>query len=114
MGEMQAGSPASEQAFQAERVIAQAESQFAHSRQQPLVAIEQSTVVKADPQAQANTSDFMVVSVAGSTVLFVFLAAQNVARSIYGEKRSGSFRRLLAAPCASPSCWSASYYPTYS
>ena len=102
MGEMQAGSPASEQAFQAERVIAQAESQFAHSRQQPLVTIEQSTAAKDGAQEQGNSSDFMVVSVAGSTVLFVFLAAQNVARSIYDEKRSGSFRRLLAAPIHKP------------
>lgn len=102
MGEMQAGSPASEQAFQAERVIAQAEKQFAHSRQTPLVAIEQSTAVKEGAQEQANTSDFMVVSIAGATVLFVFLAAQNVARSIYDEKRTGSFRRLLAAPLHKP------------
>jgi ABC-2 type transport system permease protein len=31
-------------------------------------------------------------------VLFVFIAAQNTARSIYDEKKVGSFRRLLAAP----------------
>jgi ABC-2 type transport system permease protein len=35
-------------------------------------------------------------------VLFVFLTAQATARSIYDEKRTGSFRRLLAAPISKP------------
>jgi len=38
------------------------------------------------------------VAVPGFTVLFVFLLAQTTARSIYDEKKIGSFRRLLAAP----------------
>ena len=39
----------------------------------------------------------------GFTVLFVFLAAANTARSIYDEKKGGSFRRLMAAPISKAS-----------
>ena len=38
------------------------------------------------------------IAVPGVTVLFVFLTAQTTARSIYDEKKGGSFRRLMAAP----------------
>jgi ABC-2 type transport system permease protein len=38
------------------------------------------------------------LAVPGFTVLFVFLTAQATARSIYDEKKVGSFRRLLASP----------------
>jgi ABC-2 type transport system permease protein len=42
--------------------------------------------------------DAIQMAVSGFLVLFMFLAAQATARSIYEEKRVGSFRRLLAAP----------------
>jgi len=38
------------------------------------------------------------VYVPGFAVLFIFLTAQTTAQSIYEEKKTGSFRRLLAAP----------------
>jgi ABC-2 type transport system permease protein len=41
--------------------------------------------------------------VPGFTVLFVFLTAQSTARSVYDEKKTGSFRRLLAAPISKAS-----------
>jgi ABC-2 type transport system permease protein len=41
--------------------------------------------------------------VPGITVLFVFMAAQTAARSVYDEKKVGSFRRLLAAPMSKAS-----------
>src|SRR4030066_896792 len=41
MGEMQAGNPDAEQAFQADKVMAQAKSQFDQSRITPLVAVDQ-------------------------------------------------------------------------
>lgn len=43
------------------------------------------------------------LSVAGFTIMFVFLTGQTTARSIYDEKRVGSFRRLLAAPISKAS-----------
>ena len=47
--------------------------------------------------------DAAQLAVPGFTVLFVFLAAQATARSIYNEKKVGSFRRLLAAPMSKAS-----------
>jgi len=38
------------------------------------------------------------IGVPGFAVLFIFLTAQITARSIYDEKKTGTFRRLLAAP----------------
>ena len=40
----------------------------------------------------------MQLGVPGFAVLFIFLTAQITARSIYDEKKTGTFRRLLAAP----------------
>ena len=47
------------------------------------------------------------------TVLFVFLAAQTTARSIYEEKKVGSFRRLMAAPLSKATCWSGKMLPNF-
>ena len=38
------------------------------------------------------------IGVPGFAVLFIFLTAQITSRSIYEEKKTGTFRRLLAAP----------------
>ncbi len=99
LGEMQAGNPEALEAFDPERVLAQAKAQFERSRFTPLVAIEQgfpgSTERETSGQAVFDLSRSIVP---GMTVLFVFLAAPTVARSIYEERKMGSLRRLLAAP----------------
>lgn len=97
MGEMQAGEAQALQAFDPQRVLAQAKSQFERSRVQPLITIAQSTPAKAT-EAEAPVFDLSATIVPGMAVLFVFLAAPTVARSIYEERKMGSLRRLLAAP----------------
>jgi ABC-2 type transport system permease protein len=102
MGEMQANAPpAFQQAFSAEVVQEQAREQFESSRTRPLVTVQQRIPQKGDAEKQEPS--FAQTSVPGFTVLFVFLAAQNTARSIYDEKRLGSFRRLMAAPISKAS-----------
>ncbi len=63
--------------------------------------MQQRVPQKGDEEEQEPS--FAQTSVPGFTVLFVFLAAQNTARSIYDEKRVGSFRRLMAAPISKAS-----------
>jgi ABC-2 type transport system permease protein len=99
MGDMQAASPGGDQAFRAERLIAQAESQMVQAQTTPLVAVEQ----VAPQKMRATTSKApqfpgLQYYVAGFTVLFVFLAAGTTAQMIHAEKKQGAFRRLLAAP----------------
>ncbi|OGO68111.1 MAG: hypothetical protein A2Z49_12745 [Chloroflexi bacterium RBG_19FT_COMBO_56_12] len=96
MGEMQAGNPDAEQAFQADKVMAQAKSQFDQSRITPLVAVDQ--VVPSVEGGTKFTFDLGASSVPGMAVLFVFLSAASVAHNIYEERKIGSLRRLLSAP----------------
>jgi ABC-2 type transport system permease protein len=97
IGEMQAASPVQSAAFTTDNYVAQARAQFESSRTRPLVTVEQ-----VEPASAQSNDEFQFdvtnSSVAGFIVLFVFLAAQTTARSIYDEKRAGSFRRLLASP----------------
>lgn len=97
MKAMQAANPASQIAFDPERIAAQARSQFERSRETPLVAVRQVNPAQEEAQAavQFNLGDTIVP---GITVLFVFLAAQSMARSIHEERKNGSLRRLLSAP----------------
>jgi ABC-2 type transport system permease protein len=97
MGQMQSGQPQADQAFNAERILAQAKSQFEHSRTQPLVAIVEE-LPKAETTEVQTGIDFGATIVPGMVVLFVFLSASTVARAIYEERKAGSLRRLLAAP----------------
>jgi ABC-2 type transport system permease protein len=94
MGDMQAGSPAEPEVFTSERYIAQASSQFERAATRPLVAVEQTgpTTVAEEEEEAGGTN------IGTLAVLFVFLAAQSIAVSIFEERRSGSFRRLLAGP----------------
>jgi len=96
-GEMQSSAPAEFQIYDLDVLTRQARSQFKASEDRPLVAVKLEY-----PQAVtvALEDDFSMVqfSVPGFTVLFAFLVAQASARSIYDEKKTGSFRRLLAAP----------------
>lgn len=97
MGEMQAGAPAEQQqAFGTEKVQAQARGQFAQAQTRPLVEVKQT--VPAQPETAVNLATLADIAVPGMVVLFAFLTAQTTARSIYDEKKIGSFRRLLAAP----------------
>lgn len=96
MGEMQAGDPDAAQAFGAERAQAQARSQFERAQDQPLVAVVQK--VPGQKVEKLDLSSVADVAVPGAAVLFIFMAAQTTAQSIYDEKKVGSFRRLLAAP----------------
>lgn len=54
-------------------------------------------------EEQEPQPSFAQTSVPGFTVLFAFLAAGNTARSIFDEKKVGSFRRLMAAPISKAS-----------
>ncbi len=96
MGDMQATAPEQYQVFSTQRVLAQAHSQFVTAQARPLINIVQT--VPQQEQQQAVTPDLSLSAVPGFTILFVFLAGQTTARSIYDEKKIGSFRRLVAAP----------------
>lgn len=103
MAEMQASSPpAFQQAFSVDRVQAQAIEQFKSAEARPLITVQQSVPQRGEDEEHQEPS-FSQASVPGFTVLFVFLAAQNTARSIYDEKKVGSFRRLMAAPISKAS-----------
>jgi ABC-2 type transport system permease protein len=96
MGEMQAGQPGAEEIWTVDRAKAQARAQFERAATQPLVGVAQRVPAREGAsEIQVNMTD---AAVPGFTVLFLFLAAQAAARSIYEEKKAGSFRRLLAAP----------------
>jgi len=76
--------------------IVMAESQFERSRTAPLVGL----AAKWPDQVTQGRDDFSpsTFSVAGFAIMFAFITAQNTARSIFDEKKEGTFRRLLAAP----------------
>ncbi len=96
---MQAMTSAEHQALTAERIIAQAEAQFEHARERPLVTlVQRPPSLDGDESEARGLPDAVQLAVPGFAVLFVFLTAQATAGSIYEEKRRGTFRRLLAAP----------------
>ncbi len=100
MAEMQAANPEAESAFSEERIQQLIAAQQAKSKERPLISVVETTLAElskteAGEQARPTVGQTMV---AGMAVMFVFLAAQNTAMSIFKEKRQGSFRRLLAAP----------------
>ena len=97
MSEMQANAPQDQQVFTAERSIAQARSQFESAETRPLISIRQRLPGRPEDQGP-DLAEVSKGTAPGFAVLFVFLAAQTTARSIYDEKKTGSFRRLLAAP----------------
>ncbi len=112
MGEMQADAPEGAQVFSIERSMAQARSQFESAEEQPLIEI-----VQRLPNTSAEESEEMPegiqLAVSGFTVLFIFLLAQTTARSIYDEKKAGSFRRLMAAPMSKASLLSGKMLPNF-
>jgi len=96
MADMEAAAPPEQQSFTTEIIIEQAQSQFARSRTEPLLAVEESWPEHLlEEEEDINP---LSVNVPGFAVLFIFLTASTTAQTIYAEKKVGSFRRLLAAP----------------
>ncbi|MGD8627156.1 MAG: ABC transporter permease [Anaerolineae bacterium] len=100
MAEMQADAADTSQAFGLEAMQAQARGQFEAAQTEPLVEVIQK--VPGQDEEKEEPLSVADIAVPGATVLFVFMTAQTVARSIYDEKKIGSFRRLLAAPVPRP------------
>jgi len=96
MGEMQANAPAEYQVFDFEHILVQAHDQFERAQTRPLITVVQS--VPKQETKQETALDLSKSAVPGFAVLFVFLTAQTTARSIFEEKKIGTFRRLVAAP----------------
>jgi len=97
MGNMQAATSPEEQVFTTDIIVEQAQSQIARARTEPLLAVEESwpEILQGREKQEFNP---LSVYIPGFAVLFIFLTAQTTAQSIYEEKSTGSFRRLLAAP----------------
>jgi ABC-2 type transport system permease protein len=110
MGDMQANaSEEYQEAFSAERLQAQAREQFEHT--QTLVTLAQT--FPEQQKEREEMPDAAQLSVPGFTIMFVFLTAQTTARSIYDEKKVGSFRRLLAAPMSKASLLTGKMLPNF-
>lgn len=109
MGDMQANAPEEYQVFTTDRVISQARSQFETAQTRPLIE-----VIETLPTLEGErplVESIGLVAVSGIAVLFVFGTAQITARSIYDEKKIGSFRRLLAAPMSKSALLSGKMLP---
>jgi ABC-2 type transport system permease protein len=102
VADMQGGGAEDDQPFTEDRVIQQARSQFERSLSEPLIAVEERVAEAAESEMEGLDAPVQL-AVPGFTVLFVFLSSQTAARSIYDEKKVGSFRRLLAAPVSKAS-----------
>jgi ABC-2 type transport system permease protein len=100
MAVMQSSDDPEHQAFTTETILDQAEGQFEMAEERPLITITQTRPGQQEKEAEPApfSGPNVTVTVPGFTVLFVFLAAGATALSIYSEKKTGSFRRLLAAP----------------
>jgi ABC-2 type transport system permease protein len=97
MGDMQAATSPGQLSFPTEIIVEQAQSQFARSRTEPLLAVEEGWPQHLLEEDEDDINP-LSVTVPGFAVMFIFLTAQTTAASIYEEKKLGSFRRLLAAP----------------
>lgn len=102
MGDMQANAPVEyQEAFSMENILGQAQTQIEQGKDRSLVSIVQKLPGQESEKEELPSST--EVAVPGFAVLFVFLTAQTTARSIYDEKKFGSFRRLLSAPISKAS-----------
>lgn len=97
LGEMQRADPSFDPATSAELAVPIAQRQFETSRDRPLVRVVESQPASLGQEEAVEISGVQL-GVPGFAVLFIFLTAQITARSIYEEKKVGTFRRLLAAP----------------
>jgi len=96
MAQMQAANPNAADVASPDLAVPIAREQFVQSRDRPLIAIEDKA--PGDDEEKDNIELSTQIAIPGFSVLFVFLTAQVTARSIYDEKKTGTFRRLLAAP----------------
>jgi ABC-2 type transport system permease protein len=92
MGAMMGDAPQEAQAFTAERIQAQAKSQYERAKTAPLVAV----ATKFPDVMTGGREEFdpSSLGMAGFAILFAFMGAQVTAASIYDEKKLGTFRRL--------------------
>jgi ABC-2 type transport system permease protein len=97
LARMQAANPSFDPSTSAELAIPIAQRQFRESQGRPLVSVTQAQPASLGQGEEVEISGVQIL-VPGFTVLFIFLTAQITARSIYEEKKTGTFRRLLAAP----------------
>jgi ABC-type Na+ efflux pump permease subunit len=95
---MQAMNPRVQRYITDERIQQQADKQMAQSKDRPLVAVLETTPAALTDEEEAQIPALGQIAVVGFTVMFVFLAAQNTAQSIFEEKREGTFRRLIISP----------------
>jgi ABC-2 type transport system permease protein len=95
---MQAMNPRVQRIITEERIRLQAEKQEEQSKDRPLVSVLETTPAAIAGQQEAELPELGQVAALGFTIMFVFLAAQNTAQSIFDEKRMGTFRRLLISP----------------
>jgi ABC-2 type transport system permease protein len=112
MADMQADAPEEvRRIFTFEAMAAQARGQFERAQDAPLVGLVQR--VPGQEVERELDPDMAQASVPGFAVLFMFLTAQATARSIYDEKKVGSFRRLLAAPITKLSLLAGKILPNF-
>ena len=95
---MQALNPRVQQIVTEERIKLQAETQMEQSKERPLVSVLETTPAALSTEEEVQIPELGQIAAVGFTVMFVFLAAQNTAQSIYDEKLIGTFRRLLISP----------------
>ena len=95
---MQAMSPNVTRYITDERIQQQADKQMAQSEDRPLVNVVETTPAALSDEGEAQIPELGQIAAVGFTVMFVFLAAQNTAQSIFDEKRVGTFRRLMISP----------------
>lgn len=114
--EMKAANPQAWDHMSEERIMNQVDEQVVASEERPLVVVNETTPAGLRGEVLAEEIEMPVlgqVAVAGMSVLFVFLAAQHTAQSIYYEKRIGSFRRLMAAPISKATLMSGKLLPNF-
>jgi ABC-2 type transport system permease protein len=115
MAAMQAADPNADAAFSKERIQQQVAAQGVAAAEHPLITVVITTPARPgdDMKAELNIPSYSEFAVVGMTVLFVFLAAQITARSIFDEKREGTFRRLMAAPISKPALLGGKLLPNF-
>jgi ABC-2 type transport system permease protein len=111
MGNMQGTAPSEYQVFTTERVVAQAQSQFERAQTDPLIVVEETAPANLGEQVKEPNSVQQFVP--GLAIVFVFLTAASTAYSIYREKQTGSFRRLVVAPISKAGIMTGKMIPNF-
>jgi ABC-2 type transport system permease protein len=115
MAAMQAADPNADTVFSKERIQQQVAAQGVAAAEHPLIKVVTTAPAKPGDEMKAALSipTYSEFAVVGMTVLFVFMAAQLTARSIFDEKREGTFRRLLASPISKPALLGGKLLPNF-